>query len=189
MSLSGTKNGELLTDAPRLAFSRLVLEKVPLLFLSVLSALITVKAQRSGMAVRSLQQFPLGVRIENAIVAYGLYLWKMVWPSRLAPLYPHPGNTLPVWQVSLSALHLGGRHRVRNRFSPQAVFAGGMVLVLGYSTSGPRLGAGGRRCHGGSLRLRPADRNLRNDCFGAWTTGRTRKTWGSVWRVVQRWAC
>jgi len=80
----GTKNGELLTDAPRLAFSRLVLEKVPLLFLSVLSALITVKAQRSGMAVRSLQQFPLGVRIENAIVAYGLYLWKMVWPSRLA---------------------------------------------------------------------------------------------------------
>jgi len=84
MSLSGTKNGELLTDAPRLAFSRLVLEKVPLLFLSVLSALITVKAQRSGMAVRSLQQFPLGVRIENAIVAYGLYLWKMVWPSRLA---------------------------------------------------------------------------------------------------------
>ena len=138
MSLSGTKNGELLTDAPRLAFSRLVLEKVPLLFLSVLSALITVKAQRSGMAVRSLQQFPLGVRIENAIVAYGLYLWKMVWPSRLAPLYPHPGNTLPVWQVSLSALTLAGVTGFviafrRKRYLPVGWFwfLGTLVPVLG----------------------------------------------------------
>jgi tetratricopeptide (TPR) repeat protein len=90
---------------PRLPFSR-ILEKVPLLFLSALSAVITVKAQRSGQAVRTLHQFPFGVRIENAVVAYGLYLWKMLWPARLAPLYPHPGNTLPLWQVSLSALML-----------------------------------------------------------------------------------
>jgi tetratricopeptide (TPR) repeat protein len=93
-------------DAPRLAFSRLVLEKVPLLFLSAASAWITLKAQRSGMAVRSLHQFPLVVRIENAVVAYGLYLWKMLWPARLAPLYPHPGRTLLAWQVTLSALFL-----------------------------------------------------------------------------------
>jgi tetratricopeptide (TPR) repeat protein len=93
-------------DAPRLAFSSLILEKVPLLFLSAASAWITLKAQRSGMAVRSLHQFPLVVRIENAVVAYGLYLWKMIWPARLAPLYPHPGRTLPAWQVTLSALVL-----------------------------------------------------------------------------------
>jgi tetratricopeptide (TPR) repeat protein len=92
--------------APRLAFSRLVWEKVPLLLLSAASAWITIKAQRSGMAVRSLHQFPLAMRIENAVVAYGMYLWKTIWPARLAPLYPHPGNTLAAWQWTLSAVVL-----------------------------------------------------------------------------------
>ena len=94
--------------APQLTVSRLLLEKIPLFFLSAASALITLKAQRSGMAVRGLHQFPLAVRIENALVAYGLYLWKMVWPARLAPLYPHPGTLLPDWQWGLSALVLVG---------------------------------------------------------------------------------
>ncbi len=89
---------------PQVAFPRLLLEKVPLLFLLPLSAVITLKAQ--GNAVRSLHQFPLAVRIENAVAAYGLYLWKMLWPARLALLYPHPGNTLPAWQWILSALVL-----------------------------------------------------------------------------------
>jgi hypothetical protein len=33
-------------------------------------------------------------------------LWKMIWPSNLAVLYLHPGTTLPVWEVALSALGL-----------------------------------------------------------------------------------
>ena len=57
------------------------------------------------MAVRSLHQFPLIIRIENAVVAYGLYLWKMLWPARLA-LYPHSAIALPAWQWILSALVL-----------------------------------------------------------------------------------
>ncbi len=89
---------------PRVAFSILVLEKVPLFFFSALSAVITVKAQTH--MVRSLYQFPIAVRIENAVVAYLLYLWKMLWPGRLAFLYPHPGYTLPSWQLILSALVL-----------------------------------------------------------------------------------
>ena len=83
----------------------LLLEKVPLVFLSAASAVITLKAQRAGFAVRTLSQFPLAVRIENAIVAYGLYLWKTVWPAQLA-LYPHPAMALPAWQWILSALVL-----------------------------------------------------------------------------------
>ncbi|MGB9236596.1 MAG: tetratricopeptide repeat protein [Terriglobales bacterium] len=90
---------------PQLAVSSLLLEKTPLLVLSAASACITLKAQRTGYAVRTLQQFPLAIRIANATVAYGLYLWKMLWPTRLAPLYPHSA-TLPVWQVTLSALIL-----------------------------------------------------------------------------------
>jgi tetratricopeptide (TPR) repeat protein len=81
------------------------LEKVPLLLLSAASSWITLKAQRSGMAVRSLQQFPWAIRIENAVLAYGLYLWKMLWPARLA-LYPHSAIAVAAWQWILSALVL-----------------------------------------------------------------------------------
>jgi protein O-mannosyl-transferase len=96
------------TGMPRFAISKLILEKVPLFFLSALSAVITIKAQRSGQAVRTLHQFSAAVRIENAVVAYASYLWKMLWPARLAPLYPHPGATLPAWQLILSAVVLIG---------------------------------------------------------------------------------
>ncbi|MFZ0479672.1 MAG: tetratricopeptide repeat protein [Terriglobales bacterium] len=87
------------------SFSRLFIEKVPLLLLSAASAWITIKVQHAGMAVRSLHQFPLGIRIENAIVSYGLYLWKMVWPAHLS-LYPYSPIALPAWQWILSALVL-----------------------------------------------------------------------------------
>jgi protein O-mannosyl-transferase len=92
---------------PHWAMSKPLLEKIPLFLLSAASAWITLKAQQSGQAVRSLHQFPLAVRIENALVAYGLYLWKMLWPAHLA-LYPHPATALPAWQWILSALVLLG---------------------------------------------------------------------------------
>jgi tetratricopeptide (TPR) repeat protein len=92
--------------APQISMARLALEKVPLLALSAASAWITLVAQRSGHAVRNFEEFPFGVRLENALVAYGLYLWKMIWPARLAVLYPHAANALAIWQVVLSTLIL-----------------------------------------------------------------------------------
>ena len=92
----------------RVGFAKLLLEKVPLLFLSAASAYATLVAQRSGQAVRTLQQSPVGVRVENAVVSYGLYLEKMLWPTRLAVLYPFPENMLPLWQVALSTVTLLG---------------------------------------------------------------------------------
>src|ERR1700677_1799112 len=59
-------------NLPQLEATKLLLEKIPLLLLSACSAWITLKAQSSGMAVRSLGQFPLAVRIENATVSYCL---------------------------------------------------------------------------------------------------------------------
>ncbi len=92
-------------SAPQLTGWRLLLEKIPLLLLSVASAWITLIAQRTGQAVRTFEEFPLGIRIENAVVSYGLYLWKMLWPARLA-LYPYSAIALPAWQWILSALVL-----------------------------------------------------------------------------------
>jgi len=84
----------------------LLMEKLPWLGLSIASAVITLIAQQSGGATRSTMQFSLGVRLENAIVACAAYLWKMIWPARLAPMYPHPGDSLPAWQIALAALVL-----------------------------------------------------------------------------------
>jgi Flp pilus assembly protein TadD len=88
------------------SWAQLMLEKLPLFMLSAASAVITVQAQQAGGAVRSVAQFPFGVRFENSICAYAMYLWKMVWPTRLAPMYPHPGDSLGAWQVVLAGLAL-----------------------------------------------------------------------------------
>lgn len=94
-----------LSPAPA-SWSRLVLEKVPLLILSAGSAIITVLAQRRGGAVRSLQDFSLWVRLQNALYAYAMYIWKGFWPTRLAVLYPHPGPSLTVLQLGVAAVFL-----------------------------------------------------------------------------------
>ena len=85
------------------SWSRLTLEKLPLLALSAASAVITMQAQRTGGAIRTTAEFSLGARIATAIWAYAMYLWKMVWPARLAPLYPHPADSLATWQVLVAA--------------------------------------------------------------------------------------
>jgi tetratricopeptide (TPR) repeat protein len=90
-------------SAPRMAFSRLLLEKIPLLLLSAASSWITLRAQRT--VVRTFAEFSLVTRIENAFLAYGLYLWKMFWPAQLA-FYPHAIIHLPTWEWILSALVL-----------------------------------------------------------------------------------
>jgi len=85
-------------------FSKLVLEKLPLLILCAGSAVITIVAQ--GTAVVPGQELPLGVRLVSAPYAYGMYLWKAIWPARLALVYPHPGRSLPLWQPLLAGLVL-----------------------------------------------------------------------------------
>ena len=85
---------------------KLVLEKLPFFGMSLASAIITMQAQQAGGAVRSTTEFSFGVRLANALYAYAMYLWKMVWPARLAPLYPHPGDSLAGWQVLLAGIVL-----------------------------------------------------------------------------------
>jgi tetratricopeptide (TPR) repeat protein len=87
--------------------SWLALEKLPLLLLSAGSALITIKAQALGNAVRTTSEFPLSSRVGNALVSYVRYIELAFWPARLSPVYPHPEGSLPVWQPLSAALLLG----------------------------------------------------------------------------------
>jgi len=88
-------------------FFRLVLEKTPLLLMCVASSVITLKAQKAGGAVGSFMQYPILLRIQNALVAYVRYMGKAIWPWPLAPMYPHPENSLAVWQWAGALLLLG----------------------------------------------------------------------------------
>lgn len=102
--IQGWKQSRAKTElpVPQASFSRLILEKLPLLALSAAASAVTVFAQRSGGAMRLV--LPLYVRLQNAVYAYALYIWKAFWPAWLAVFYPHPGATLTVWQLGLAAL-------------------------------------------------------------------------------------
>jgi hypothetical protein len=97
----------------------LIAEKIPLFALVLASSVLTVKAQQSADAVRSLSDFSLWVRLENVVVSYARYLKNFFWPAHLTPLYPHPGNSLPLGQVAvcflvfalLTAFAIRWRHR------------------------------------------------------------------------------
>jgi protein O-mannosyl-transferase len=84
---------------------RLLAEKAPLFLLALLSAGVTLQAARTGGAVKAISLFPMIDRIENAILSYVLYLYKMVWPMDLAIFYPRTIG-IPLWQVGLSVLFL-----------------------------------------------------------------------------------
>jgi len=85
----------------RNATQGLVLEKAPLFLMSLLSSVMTYLAQRSE-AVSTLERIPIGARLSNALVSYVVYIGKMLWPRNLAAIYPHPGNSLPVYQAFLA---------------------------------------------------------------------------------------
>jgi protein O-mannosyl-transferase len=86
----------------------LILEKAPLLLLSAAASVVTVIAQREGRAVASMQSFPLGIRLENAVASYADYLYQTLWPSGLGVFYLHPMTWLPVWQIALAGVVLLG---------------------------------------------------------------------------------
>lgn len=89
----------------RTGAARLVREKLPLLAMSAAAGVVTLLVQQQAGAVRTLDALPLAVRIENAIVAYVWYLWKMLWPVNLAALYPYD-RALSPWLVGGAALLL-----------------------------------------------------------------------------------
>lgn len=124
---------------PQQSIARLLFEKVPMLLISAAGSAITMWAQKSNDAVRSIQVFPLSTRLGNALLSYLLYIWKTFWPLRLSIFYPHPGANLSVWAVSLSAAVLCGisvvvwRQRVARPFLVVGWFwfLGTLVPVIG----------------------------------------------------------
>jgi len=85
---------------------RLLLEKVPFLAISVLFCVAALLAQHQGRAMPSIARFSITTRLLNAILVYGTYLKRTIWPSGLAVYYPHPGDALLRTEVAAVALLL-----------------------------------------------------------------------------------
>ncbi len=122
------------------------LEKIPYAVLGGTAGAFAWIAQRAQPdTMLSIAQWSAGQRALQA--AYGLcfYVWKTVWPTRLAPLYPLPATTPPAFWAALavvigaSAL-LAWRARAHPALASAAVvYAATVAPVLGLAQSGPQL--------------------------------------------------
>lgn len=73
-------------------FIPLLVEKIPLICLSVGSCVITYIAQMRGGSMSYLEALSLKYRLINALISYMKYLGKIFYPVDLAFFYPHPGT-------------------------------------------------------------------------------------------------
>jgi protein O-mannosyl-transferase len=122
--------------APQQRFSRLQLEKVPLLALSAASAVITLIAQKKAEAVASLEHWTVVWRLENVVHGYAEYLWKTFFPNHLAVLYPALVYRASEIGMALLSLLAVGCLVWRVRSNPPVVmgflwFLGILVPVIG----------------------------------------------------------
>jgi protein O-mannosyl-transferase len=89
------------TDFNRVGFLTLVVEKIPLLLLSVISVFISVTSVKGSTV--SFDTVPLLLRLCNAVWSYLHYLFKFIWPVNLAVYYPYPSE-IPLWQTAGAGL-------------------------------------------------------------------------------------
>ncbi len=83
-------------------------EKIPLFCLSVIGGVVSVAAQGSAGALRTIEESGLVPRLESAVTAWGLTLRRFVAPVDLAGFYPfrdeHAPGAVLVWATLLIVL-------------------------------------------------------------------------------------
>ncbi|MGA2172869.1 MAG: tetratricopeptide repeat protein [Sedimentisphaerales bacterium] len=82
------------------------IEKVPFFLLSIVSSIVTFVVQQKAGTMPSIYAIPLKGRIVNAICSYPGYIGKMIWPSRLAALYPYTIGQIPTARAVIYAAAL-----------------------------------------------------------------------------------
>lgn len=82
-------------------FLKLCKEKVPFIIISFACAVITYKAHSALDAITELYTFD--AKAGKAALAYLTYLYKMIWPTKLALIYTYSLYP-PAWQTIIAAL-------------------------------------------------------------------------------------
>ncbi|MBN2019419.1 MAG: tetratricopeptide repeat protein [Sedimentisphaerales bacterium] len=90
MKLKAERRDDAVSESPDSQFSILnsVIEKIPFFVLSAVSCAVTLIAQKRSGTVVSLSEWPLHIRVVNALGSYFKYIVKMAYPKNLAILYP-----------------------------------------------------------------------------------------------------
>jgi len=122
---------------PGAVFRMLVIEKIPLFALTALCSVLTYIAQQKSGTIAALQTYTLMDRLQNAVLSYVRYIFKLCYPVDLAIFYPY--GVHPFWQIAGSALLLTAVVllvvRFRDRFPHLFVgwfwYLGTLIPVIG----------------------------------------------------------
>lgn len=88
---------------PGVPLGQLILEKIPLLGISLAACAAVLWARQFGDPTQLAERFAFGDRLANAVLSYGIYLRRLVWPTDLCIFYPHPGSAISPSQVAVAA--------------------------------------------------------------------------------------
>ncbi|MGE0533627.1 MAG: tetratricopeptide repeat protein [Pirellulales bacterium] len=91
-------------SAPQRPLWWVLLEKLPWLAMATYASRKTLLAQAGLQA--DLGALPLTARISNALVSDVVYLWQIVCPLRLSPMYLHPRQSIPIWHSIAAGIAL-----------------------------------------------------------------------------------
>jgi len=80
-------------------------EKIPFLALSFASIWVSMATAQDRGILLSEGLVPLGLRIQNALVSYLVYMRKIIWPLDLAVFIPYP-QSIPLWEWVCAGLAL-----------------------------------------------------------------------------------
>lgn len=80
-------------------------EKIPLLALSFASIWVSMATAEDRGILLPERLVPLGLRVQNALVSYLVYIRKMIWPFDLAVFIPYP-HRIPLWESVCAGLAL-----------------------------------------------------------------------------------
>jgi protein O-mannosyl-transferase len=123
----------------------LLVEKAPLMALSVVSSAITLYAQQVDSGAARAAASAAGdeadwlTRVGYAAVSYIAYIARALWPRDLIPFHPFPRQVLPAWEVAgatlllvaVSVLVVKARRRAPYLMVGWFWFVGTLVPVIG----------------------------------------------------------
>src|SRR2546426_12612097 len=125
-------------------------EKIPFVLLAAAASAIAVMAQSSVHAAASLAQLSVPGRLAVSAFGLGFYLWKMVVPVNLSPLYELPRTMDPVAPpfilsyalvLAITGIVLALRRRVPGLPAAWVAYVVVLLPVLGIVQSGPQIAA------------------------------------------------
>src|SRR3989441_10533007 len=160
---------------------RVYVEKIPFVLLAAAASAIAVMAQSSVHAAASLAQLSLPGRLVVSAYGLGFYLWKMVVPVNLSPLYELPRTMDPVAPpfilsyalvLAITGIVLALRRPLPGLPAAWVAYVVVLLPVLGILQSGPQITADRSTYLAGLGWASLAGAGL----LSCWRTSRTSKT-------------